>query len=826
MFHLHLSRNLRSLAFLLVTSAIAAAIATLWWANRTGLPDSWRAMIERELGREGLHMKIGSLSYLPLRGVVATDVTVFSDSDMRHEISHLERVLMDFDKTKLARGEVQLKKIQLRNARLALPIDEARPDEGSLEVTGAYGTLLMPGDNRFEIREARGRVSGIDVSLNARLTGRRTTGPPGESDAERGRRRQLFADILEELGRWDFGRAEPPALKVFLEADANNRDTLDARLELTAREIGKNGHQLEKLVMKAEVAGGLLTLTHIEAADSRGRINGRLDYDMEKREGRFDITTTLDIAPLMAAWFGLPQPAGLAITGGQTLDALGGFRIAADKPLEIHMTGQAYAESVMLRGIMFDSVESSYAWRDGSLFLRDARLVRQDGEAIGKAMIQWPLVRLALKSTLPARVYKPLFAGQPLERVIHDFTERENASFDVSIEGGFDATNRRSWAYSGGGTVKRVNYRGVPVDSADCSFTVNHHELDFHDGTVVFNHRDYKLRRDFDGPLQTTAKVGRIRYVGADKIVQVENVTGETWAAPLVRLFAPKIADSLEAYRFHTPPIVRGDGIVDVTPAGRTRLDISFRSNTAADYDFLGRKITLSEPSGSVLVRGTRVLVRDLGMSGFGGPVAAAFTYQGNRKLDGEVSWTRLDLAGLTSTYGYEMNGGGRFTGRIEFTITGGKVETMTGDGLIALEETELFSVPIFGPLSPLISGVLRDRRAGFERAKDAFCTFRISDGVLRSNDFHTRTASLNFAGEGEVNLSARLIDMTMRMNARGLLGLITLPLRPFYGMFQFRGTGPLDKPVWENVMFSAPSAEQDRLLRDPPKARIVPDRD
>jgi hypothetical protein len=44
--------------------------------------------------------------------------------------------------------------------------------------------------------------------------------------------------------------------------------------------------------------------------------------------------------------------------------------------------------------------------------------------------------------------------------------------------------------------------------------------------------------------------------------------------------------------------------------------------------------------------------------------------------------------------------------------------------------------------------------------------------------------------------------------------------------MFQFRGTGPLRKPVWENVMFSTPSAEQDQLLRDPPKARIVPDRE
>ena len=66
---------------------------------------------------------------------------------------------------------------------------------------------------------------------------------------------------------------------------------------------------------------------------------------------------------------------------------------------------------------------------------------------------------------------------------------------------------------------------------------------------------------------------------------------------------------------------------------------------------------------------------------------------------------------------------------------------------------------------------------AGFERAKNAFCTFNIKDGILSTNDFQTSTTSLNFAGDGSVDLKERTLDMTMRMNARGLLGLLTLPL-------------------------------------------------
>ena len=180
-------------------------------------------------------------------------------------------------------------------------------------------------------------------------------------------------------------------------------------------------------------------------------------------------------------------------------------------------------------------------------------------------------------------------------------------------------------------------------------------------------------------------------------------------------------------------------------------------------------------------------------------------------------------MPALSSTYGFEIKGGGLLTGRIEFAITGGDASTMSGKGLVALEGAELFSVPIFGPLSAVVSKVLDDKRAGFERAKSAFCNFDIREGVLQAGDFQSATTSVTFTGDGEVDLAKKTIDFTIRLNARGLLGLITLPLRPFYGLFQFRGTGPIDGTVWENVHFTSPPKEQnDLLLAPPPKARIV----
>ena len=819
---LHLIRNLRTLGHLLMISAGLAVLGILWWANHTGLPAPWRAAIEREVASQGAYIKIGGLRYAPFQGVVASDLRVFADSGHLREISRLERVILDFDKTKLARGVVRLNKLQLDDAKLVLPVDPGDPESEVLDITDANGTVFMPGDRRLEIREAHGKIAGIDVTLNARLIGYQQEGNKQPDASGDGKRRALLAQIVKELGKWSFAENHPPALQISIEGDVNDHSTLNAKLALKISRLEKNGHVLDAITARADMAGDLLTVTSLRAADSRGTLEGHIDYNLSAREGRFDISSSLEVPQLLTAWLGLPVPQDVAIAGRQLLEVEGDFQLDEKNKPEFRMTGHARCESVKLRGMPFDALEGAFSWRKNNLFLRNLRLSRPDGEAVGKAMIEWPLVRLELHTTLPVPVYRPFFVGQPLAIVLNDFTEREGAAVEVSLEGGFDVSDRFAWAYTGSGVVKNLNYKGVPVNSANCSFSLNHQELDFYKGTVVFNYSKYPLCQAFDGPQEGMAKVGRIRYDAPSKTVEVEEVRGVIWAAPMVRFFAPKVADSLEQYRFHRPPEMKASGVVDVTPQGRTALDVSFNSDQPADYEFLSENLTLGQPRGQVAIRGDRVTVSNLKLEAFDGPVAGKFEYLGEGRLEGELSWTKLSIPALTSTYGFQMKGGGDVTGRIAFSLTDGKVESMGGEGLVALEKAELFSVPMFGPLTPLIGGVLNDESAGFQRAKNAFFTFKIQNGILTSNDFQTSTSSLNFVGDGSVNLKERTVDMTMRMNAQGLLALLTLPLRPFAGLFQFHGSGPLKDPQWETMKFTAPPERLSEILAPSPKAKVI----
>lgn len=824
MYRLHFHRNLRSLAFIALALLLIGLPVGLWWVNRIGLPDSWRTAIERELARNGAYVRVGGLSYVPLRGLVASHVMVFQDASMERVVSRVEKLVVGFDKSKLARGSFDITRLDLRNANLVIPVDDKDPDSETLEIRRLNGTMLLPGQRRFEVRETTGWVEGIEVSIHARLVANNREGVEKSTPKDGGReRKELLAKAVSRLAEWEFDPQDPPQLKLWIEGDLGTPSSLHSRVEFASRSMEKNGVALQDVHCGGEASNGVLTFHEIRASDGLGELGGRVDFDTSKKMGRFEADSSMDLMMLLDGWFGIRNPLPLLVGGRRELRAQGTFRTTESGKLSWEVMGGLRCESVMARGVLFDKLSAKFSWKDGSLFVRDLKLDRPDGQAVGKILVEWPLVRLAVHSSLPTHVGRPFFEGQPLAKVLGDFQERQDAQCLVDLEGGFNGDDRFSWAYTGKVRLRNMDYRGVPLHAVSCDMSLNRDELDFTNGVVRFDYSRYPMRAAFNGPQEAEALVGRIRYRREEKVVDVESVRGGFWPAPLVRLFASGVADSLEGYRFHRPPELAGNGVVDVVKdRGRTRLTVDFRSDSQANYEFLGKDVVLKKPSARVLITDDQVQVRGLECTAFNGPLKGDFTVRNGSQLAAEMNWTQLSLQQVADTYGFQVKGGGEFTGRLEFTMKRGQVGTMNGNGLLGVEQTELFSVPMFGPLSRLISGVLQDRRAGFERAKSAFCNFNIRDGVIETRDFATSTRSLNFAGDGKVDLKDQTIDMTMRMNARGLLGFLTIPLRPLSGMFQFRGTGPIKSPEWEHVMFTAPPKEQEAALKDPPKARVV----
>jgi AsmA-like C-terminal region len=453
-----------------------------------------------------------------------------------------------------------------------------------------------------------------------------------------------------------------------------------------------------------------------------------------------------------------------------------------------------------------------------SLVIKDLELTHKQGWLKGSANLSGNLVDYAIESTLPPAIGQPFFVGQPLAQVLASFTPVGKAETYVKLAGKSDITNIYAWHVTGNASIKNTAYRGVPVYQAACNMDLSHPALRFSQIAVDFDYSDYPLRKKYNADTHGPVTAVSVNWIHEHGHVAIDSVSGTLYPAPLLRMFAREAADHLEDYLFHQVPKLTASGIVDVRHQKNTKINIAIQRADAMTWTLIGQPTVFRDVSSKVVVSDDSVLINPLKCKLFDGDTTAAITVgiKAENAFTVETSWNDFSMEEIAKTHEFKEKGYGRLTGRIKIKGDKNGTNTLTGDGQSTLVNGELFAVPIFGPLSPLIAGIVGDRRVGFERAENASATFTIKKGLLEFADFKTATGNLKFTGNGICDLDKKTLDMTIRMNARGLLGFLTFPLSPIIkGLFQFQGTGPLANTTWNHVVFTSPPEQEKKALLD-----------
>ena len=826
--HIRIIHKLRTLVALLLFAAMISAAGCLWWVNRTGLPDTWRTKIEQALASQGLHADIGKLRYWPLRGIEADEIRVYADESRQRVIARAKEVVVSVDRSKLARGEVRVERLELIGGSLALPADPDDPESKVLEVSNASGRVLMPGGRRLEILDARGDIGGIRLEFEAFLLGYRQRLSVKDMDNEEAQiyRRKLLSRVIGLLEPWSFEPAKPPVIRIRLEGDLDDPKSVRADLSLKSDGMERGGIALTRVEAAGEMRGRLLVLESLDVEDGGGALKGRMEYDLATRSGHFDARSNLELPALLKEVNAAGILDKVSFQSRPEITARGNFEWPEDAPPDFHLIGHLAASDVKFADHSASRLESDISWDGERLYLDNVVATRPDGHLNARLLVEPDQVRYEVSTNLRVSVWRGLFEGQTLGRIFSDFSENDNPAVSGRVEGRFNRHDKHDWSTVGEVRAENMSYKGTPFLWATTRMMLNHDFLDFHDGSVEFDYSGYAMRKAHGGPMSGKASAASVRWESGPGTLVFEDVKGSIWPAPVLRMFLPQVADHLEQYRFHQPPKLEAEGVIGLFKRGSPKTDFRVKGSTPGEvsYKFADTDLRLSDLATEVRVLPGHTEVNDLSFSLYEGPVRGKFDvrYDGDDVVKGELDWTRLSLPEISKDCGFDKVAKGFVTGRIELEQRGKGPAGLDAEGLVALEEGELFSVPIFGPLSPVLSAVLANRKAGFQEAKEAFCTFKVKDGVLRTNDFETATPSLVFTGDAVADLNRKTLDMTLRMNARGLLGVITLPLKPFYGLFQFRGAGPLREPKWDNVMFTSPPEDEQEKLTAPPKARSV----
>jgi len=199
--------------------------------------------------------------------------------------------------------------------------------------------------------------------------------------------------------------------------------------------------------------------------------------------------------------------------------------------------------------------------------------------------------------------------------------------------------------------------------------------------------------------------------------------------------------------------------------------------------DFHG---TVSFEDGHLVVAAQRFALHGgRGSGNFRMPLSGGYSYRLKLGLEG-VSMKQMgkslglkkELAGTLNT-GFEGGGG-----------TG--LKSHHGTGWMKVQDGSFYAIPLIGAFQVFVSAKVP--QFGAEEAGDLNATFAVKNGVVSSSDFKVESSSTRVFAEGDVDLVANSIDVQVRMNLKGVVGVATSLVSH---AFKVTGEGPFDDVRW-----------------------------
>jgi hypothetical protein len=157
-----------------------------------------------------------------------------------------------------------------------------------------------------------------------------------------------------------------------------------------------------------------------------------------------------------------------------------------------------------------------------------------------------------------------------------------------------------------------------------------------------------------------------------------------------------------------------------------------------------------------------------------------------------EANVDRVDFASLTNLYFGYAKSKGVMSGRFAFDAELKKPADMRGSGNLRVEEGHVMAIPLFGPLSLAIGAIIPG--AGHESARLATMDFTVADRRVRTKNLEIQGAGFELFGDGSVGFPSGNLDLTVRINARGIPGIVLFPVSK---LLEYVSTGTMSDPRW-----------------------------
>ena len=800
----------RFLQILFILLLLTAGIGGRYLYNR-GLTKSWREWVVQEVRKHGVEVSFARLTVRPFRGLVAKDVKIYDSPARNRVIAHMNEMVIEANYANIAKRKPFLDALTLVDTSVRIPLDAQSPFGPSLRVEKLNARVLFPAD-QVQVTRLDANIFGINIQASGNLLV-----PPGYSLAKgsEGSSFDFGERVIAEMNALQFD-AQSPRLAVRFSGDLAHPEQIVVEADLSAATIRRGRYALTSLALSAVWRNKVLLLQRLNATDAKGRLQASGSYDPASRVAELRFRSNLDLpAALRTAQIALlddftfPYPPRFDFTA--RVEIGNGHKA----PPKIQVLGHAGVGSFFLGGVPFESLSADVSWDGHRWAVRNFALRQESGdEMTGDAQQDYDAsgvgdFRMGLKSSISPQAFASLLPADLRPKLalakFHD-TPR----LTLSARG--PAPGPDTLSVAGDLKLGRSAFRGIEVNDADVSFRYNARvasgELKF--GRTLYRGveaRNGETSFRFDGRVLALDQFEVNRSEGSGKgslsldlktgFFHLSGVRTSVFPAEVALWIDPELVQDIKPYRFgKKPPSLKIDGTIDPRKNGtQTKLTVIADAPGGMDYTFVKKDLHFSSIKGNLFFTDERLKLSDVRGELFGGAVNAEGDISILKAKPEHIATIKLagvDFSKLSKLYFGIDDSHGRLDGECTFTGKGDEARTLRGDGEISITEGNVFAIPFLGPFSEILSKMVPGM--GYSRARKATATFSMADGIITNKDLQIVGNGFSMFGAGRIWMVEDRIDYDVRINARGLPGVVLFPVSK---LLEYRAESRFSKPDW-----------------------------
>lgn len=767
-----LIRSLLRTIFVLVFLGVPALVYVL---REYGLEFGLKEQIAVALSGEGFQTTIGKLSLDPFQGLVARRVRVVETKNKRRDLAQIEQLVVSINFSDLLQKKISIDRIALDGTNVSIPLT-LKEDGPRLNLKNVTAQAFFLPD-QLRITHFETDFEGIHIVITGLLRNpeqfRATEATPGDSGAPSPA--DSLIELLPRLAELRFP-GQAPEIRLEIEGDLADLSTLQAQpISIRSGPIVAPTWRVEGLEAKATYLAGAVTVSQLLLQGGDGETLN-LSARWANQSLEFEMSSTLqpesfrEMLPKESPW------RELKFREAPVLEVFGRADFSAS-PVRYQATGSLQIEQFSWKNLAFDSLAADFAGRDGTFFVRDIRGVAKDGVLEADVYFAPEDFRLRLTNSIAPTAFLTIF-GPNERQILQEMEFKDPPHVELELRG-----PRPDLAVlSGTGHLQlgRTAMRGSWLDWAKSDLKIGDRAVTYANFSLA--HGESKGSGTF------VYDFGRQQVVLSDIVSSMPPVDVLMWVDP-------KIAEVLKPYRFRQPPHVRGGGVIHMKDLTQNDLTLQVTAAKGLDYDLLNRTLKFGRTLAKVHIKGSKVLATVTEAELMGGEVelnANVSIDPKNPVFGAKLKLERVDFAKLTKLYFDYDDSQGVGSGDFQFQARFGEEEKLRGSGSLRVEDGRVFAIPILGPLSEIINKIIPG--AGLHAAKLATADFQVANEKISSDNLSIQGTGFSMIGKGDIFFNDDRMDMSVRINARGLPGIVLFPVSK---LFEYVSTGSLSDPEW-----------------------------